>query len=357
MESINKQVVSLETFTEGNGYVDALRMYFSHFQKMPLIKSIERLQNAKLCKWIEAEWKHKIVVQHHKQEYDWRKNKLQYSDVFYVLNSGILINLTDSTAVILYDNEQETEATEILNHFKKFKNKKRKTQDISLVISTKFGLGTNSLSIKKPVLDLGLHYNDDLQPIHGKILSALKQNKKSGLYLFHGIPGTGKSTYIRYLIRSICKKVIFISPRLAENLDTPEFTSLLISNANTVFVIEDAEGLLGFRNLAGNSGISTLLNLTDGLLGESLGIQIIATFNTDLQNIDKALLRKGRLIALYDFKPLTIERSVALLRQTGCKDYPVKGPMTLAEIFNVKEENYNFAKSERQAIGFYSAAV
>lgn len=66
-------------------------------------------------------------------------------------------------------------------------------------------------------------------------------------------------------------------------------------------VIEDAEDLLVSRDTNHNSGISMLLNLTDGLLGQSLGIQVICTFNTHVSNIDRALLRKGRLIALYEF--------------------------------------------------------
>ena len=357
MESKNAAALTMDIFTDGGGYIDCARMYFSYFQKVPMIKSIGRLQTSKLTKWLETEWESNIISKHSKEEYNWRENKLEYDDVFYLLDSGILINVLASSVLILYCTEQETAATEILNLFTKFVYKKRKTQEISLVVNSRQGLSTTSIKIKKPMVDFGVHYNDDLLPVHQKIMRTLKEKNKSGLYLFHGLPGTGKSTYIRYLTRSISKKVIFISPRLAGNMDTPDVTTLLIDNANSVFVIEDAEELLVSRDMGRNSGISTLLNLTDGLLGESLGIQIIATFNTDLKNIDKALLRKGRLIALYDFKALSVERSSALLKQTGCKDYPVNGPMTLAEIFNAKEEGYAFAKTERPKIGFYSAAV
>ncbi len=100
-----------------------------------------------------------------------------------------------------------------------------------------------------------------------------------------------------------------------------------------------------------------LLNLTDGLLGETLGIQVIATFNTDLQNIDKALLRKGRLTALYEFKPLSIEKSKMLLQESGIKDYFVTQPMTLADIYNTKNEDYQFKRSTHPQIGFLSNAV
>ncbi|MEI7813154.1 MAG: AAA family ATPase, partial [Ignavibacteria bacterium] len=219
------------------------------------------------------------------------------------------------------------------------------------------GLQTYPLKIKKPKLVLNKNYNDDLSLIHEKIIHSLKQKDKGGLILFHGMPGTGKSTYIRYLIRSINKKVIFMPPGLAGNLDAPNLASFLIKSANTVFVIEDAEELLASRDAHKNSSISMLLNLTDGLLGETLGIQVIATFNTDLQNVDKALLRKGRLLALYEFKPLAIEKSRVLLQESGIKDYFVSEPMTLADIYNFKVDGYQINKNNRTQIGFLSTAV
>jgi hypothetical protein len=114
-------------------------------------------------------------------------------------------------------------------------------------------------------------------------------------------------------------------------------------------VIEDAEQLIVSRDRDQNSSISTMLNLTDGILGESLGIQIIATFNTDLHNIDKALLRKGRMLARYEFKSLAREKSQALLQELGHTDAVAKGPMSLADIFNYEQDSFEM---ERVGIGF-----
>lgn len=57
------------------------------------------------------------------------------------------------------------------------------------------------------------------------------------------------------------------------------------------------------------SPVSTLLNLADGLLSDCLNIQIVCSFNTDLSMVDKALMRKGRLIAKYEFKELEVEKA------------------------------------------------
>ena len=65
--------------------------------------------------------------------------------------------------------------------------------------------------------------------------------------------------------------------------------------------------------------------------------QIIATFNCDLTKIDSALLRKGRLIANYEFGKLDIESSKILSEKLGYPGDQITEPMTLAEIYNQSE--------------------
>ena len=124
-----------------------------------------------------------------------------------------------------------------------------------------------------------------------------------------------------------------------------------MKNQNSILVIEDAEELLVSREQESNSAISMLLNLTDGLLGASLGIQVICTFNTHLTKIDKALLRKGRLKSLYKFEPLSIPKSKALLTKIGKGNMNVLAPMTIAEIYNMEEKECKLI-SDNVSIGF-----
>ena len=168
--------------------------------------------------------------------------------------------------------------------------------------------------------------------------------------MFHGLPGTGKSTYIKHLIHQQNKQVIFLSPKLASNLDDLGLTEFLLDNPNCILVIEDAEDLILSRDNHHNSKLSFLLNLTDGLLGESLGIQIIATFNTDLKNIDKALLRKGRLTSIYEFKTLTADKTNTLLKSLG-HEVEINESLSLADIFNFDVSN-NYQPKLKKAVGF-----
>ena len=77
---------------------------------------------------------------------------------------------------------------------------------------------------------------------------------------------------------------------------------------------------------------------SDGLLGDAMHQQIIATFNCDLTTIDPALLRKGRLIANYEFNKLDLESSKILSDKLGFGIEKIIEPMTLAEIYNQGEK-------------------
>lgn len=349
-EELNLKNNSLDIYLSGNSYINQLRLYHCYFDKIPNIKSIDYIDITAMRKWISLELKDQIIQTHYSQTYIREAKKNYYSDHYFILKNTIVINLYNKNVYLLFNPELEEEAQQLQNRLLKFKIKPKRNTKISFIINANSKLTTKEIEIKKPKLNLDLHYNDDFKNIHQLILKNIKKPKTKGLYLFHGLPGTGKSTYIKYLIHQQNKQVIFLSPKIAGNLDDLSFTEFLLNNQNSILVIEDAEELILSRNGNHNSKLSFLLNLTDGLLGESLGIQIIATFNTDLKNIDKALLRKGRLTTIYDFKPLTIEKSNTLFKKLG-HDIEVNNPLALADIFNF-EADTNYKSKVNKVIGF-----
>lgn len=340
---------SFEIFTNGANYINQLRMYFAYFNEIPNIKTIDEINEEAIVKWIKNEYSNEIISIKYHEEFS--KKESEFDDLFFFLKNKVLINVYSDNFYVLFDEKLEDFADAMIQKAKKFIRKRKRTKEISLVITTQRGLDTKEIEIKKPKLVTNLYYNDDFQQVHQTVIKSLKVKKQKGLFLFHGLPGTGKSTYIKYLIHHQNKKVIFISPKMAGNLDSTNFTQFLINNENSILVIEDAEELITSREHNQNSHLSFLLNLTDGILAESLGIQIIATFNTDIKNIDKALLRKGRLTAIYEFKELAFQKANRLAEHLKIENFETLKPMTLAEIFNYKETNFQF-KKEKAKIGF-----
>lgn len=188
-------------------------------------------------------------------------------------------------------------------------------------------------------IDVARHYNDDFQEVDQLIRQSLA-NTQGGLILLHGTPGTGKTTYIKSLInRFKDQEFIFVQNEFVKQLLHPDFISFMLRYRNAVLIIEDGEKVLTSRDQDNeNSVVSTILQLTDGLFSDYLNIKIICTFNTHLDRIDKALLRKGRMIAYYEFKPLSNQKSKALMKDLGQE--VTDQEMTLADIFN-GHFNYN----------------
>ena len=137
---------------------------------------------------------------------------------------------------------------------------------------------------------------------------------------------------------------------MAGAITNPNLISILIDNPNSIFVIEDAENIVVDREKDGNSPVSALLNISDGLLSDCLNIQVICSFNTDISKVDSALMRKGRLIAKYEFKELEVEKAQLLSEKLGFKS-EINCPQTLTAIYNQEDKEFSQVK-RREHIGF-----
>ncbi len=207
---------------------------------------------------------------------------------------------------------------------------------------------TRQVDINPVAVDIERHYNDDFAPVDKTIRAAFGE-EVSGLMLLHGLPGTGKTSYIKSLIADFPgQKLIFIPNDFVQHMLEPGFIGFLLEQKNAILVIEDAEKVIMSRTDSGrNSVVSTILQITDGLFSDFLNIKIVCTFNTDVHRIDKALFRKGRMIAFYEFGELTETKARALLPAGA--DLPAT--LTLAELFNSEGNNFAEEVTSRR-IGF-----
>ena len=258
------------------------------------------------------------------------------------------------TLTFYYSHDNGTiESQYNISKFKKHITKKKKG-NISLIKSHSGGfLDLEEYELNIPKTDLKLNYGNEFKKIHETIVKRLNNNNDKGIVLLHGEPGTGKTTYIKYLSSLIKEKqIIFVPPMMAESLTDPTIIPFLMEYKNSILIIEDAEKVLGTRESSKHMSQSTsnLLNLTDGILGDCLNIQIVATFNTKRDNIDDAFMRKGRLIAEHKFKKLSIEESNKLLSSLS-KDVVAEEEMALSDIYNIDVDIYKTIK-EKGKIGF-----
>jgi hypothetical protein len=331
----------------------APQLFMMYFNTIPNSIREERIDCKKANQWF-LETARAEIVNFHYVKRRLKQKDAEYADLYYLLYEDLLIcfNTDRSKVTFLFRKTDEAKVNILVQGCKKFPKQQRtdrRKPEINLLINTECGLGTIKMRINKPKLSITDNYNDDLLPVHETILKRLSKKNDKGLVLLHGKPGTGKTSYIRYLISQTKKKIIFLPPNMAPAITDPSLMSVLLDNPNSIFVIEDAENIIIDRNHSGNSSVSALLNLADGLLSDCLNIQIICSFNTDLSRVDNALLRKGRLIAKYEFLELETPKAQALSDKLGFST-TIDAPMTLTAIYNQEEEDFRPVMS--RAIGF-----
>lgn len=344
------QFLSKEKIVFGNHYIDTKCLYVNKFKKQPNISEITDVKLSIVFDLIKSNKYGKVKSIFQNNEYNWDKNKIEYDKTIFVLDHQIMISLSYDDVFIYYQNSQYENVKNMIDEFKNYKAEcKEEDFEMNIITVSNGSLELKTINITPTELDLDLYYNDDFKAVDATIKERLSKEKDKGIVLLHGLPGTGKTTYLRHLIGSLKKKVMFVSPSVASNLMNPEFMDLLIDNPNSVLVIEDAENIIMDRRFSSQSSVSNLLNISDGLLSDCLNVQIICTFNSELSFVDNALMRKGRLIAKYEFGKLDVIKANKLSNHLGLLNEITK-PLTLAEITNPDDNHYE--AKQHTVIGF-----
>jgi hypothetical protein len=354
MDNLNTQRTIDATSLFAQRFLDSKALYLYHFNNLPSLHFVSNLDGEKAYKAFKETFSELIVSEYQYRWFRKEKKRYEFDETVFVLSNNCIVEM-DGYCQILHDGRQDDFIQKCTTLMKRFmEGKKREPLEINLIVKAGHGLELKSMEVKRTKLDLSLFYEDDFKEVDAIIQRRLNQKQDKGIVLLHGLPGTGKTTYLRYLVGRLKKRVLFLSPNVAGNLMDPDFIDLLIDNPNTVVIIEDAENIIMDRRTSGGSSVSNLLNISDGLLADFLNVQIICTFNSSLTMVDSALMRKGRLIAKYEFGKLSVEKARRLSDHLGF-DQIIREPMTVAEISNQHEKE--FETKQVEVIGFRRAVL
>ena len=243
---------------------------------------------------------------------------------------------------VFFDNSDLKNEKHLPKFFEKYVEKYISPDSkISLLVRSWDSIEMKEYKIFPKEIDFKTMYNEDFLEVNKHIVKEL-ETKSKWIVLLHGKPWSWKTNYIKWLTWKISsKKFFFVPTTMISSLTEPFFISFLIENKNSVLVLEDCENYISERN-SNNSYtdvVVSILNIADWILSDVVECQIICTFNADIENIDKALLRKWRLIAEYRFKELEPKIANKYFKSINVKQKTDKA-LLLADVTNFWQNDY-----------------
>jgi len=176
--------------------------------------------------------------------------------------------------------------------------------------------------------------------------------------VFAGPPGTGKSFAVRAVITETENvEWVIVPPQLVPQLTSPSMIQTIFhereQDGPLGLIIEDADALLRQREQNDENVVGQLLNLGDGLLGDIADMRLILTTNVERLQIDKALLRPGRLYKFLQFDRLSPQQASKLYTEMTGKTREFHDWITLSEVYCLANEHSTSFQTKDAPAGQY----
>lgn len=199
------------------------------------------------------------------------------------------------------------------------------TVPLKMVASGGLNVSVRWNDIEAPRWDEIQHnYPTDVKRLLDDLMAFEGPGSSGRLMLWHGPPGTGKSTALRALAREWkpwCDTVYAVDPEqmfrnaayLLEVLSAGPADSENKPRWQLVIAEDTDEFLRVTARRDAGAALGRLLNVTDGVLGQGMRTIVLLTTNEDISKLHPALTRPGRCLAEVGFEKFTVEQARAWL--------------------------------------------
>jgi hypothetical protein len=233
------------------------------------------------------------------------------------------------------------------------------------------GAGGSSRTITVPPLEeIEANYPTGVRDRLARLASPEFRPGEGGqLILWYGPPGTGKTYALRALgwewrdwceLHYVIDPEVFFGQRADYMIDVLlDEDELLLDRGEVadirpkwrLLVLEDTGELLAAdaKHTTGQ-GLSRLLNLVDGMVGQGLRVLVLVTTNEPLRRLHPAVARPGRCAARIEFEPFDEAEAAAWLATRGVRTEGA-GALTLAHLF-ARLHGYESESEPERAVGF-----